>query len=269
MSDSDHSASRLKRRRIDRWLAVLLESLLGVHCVLLIAAGVILLDSHSLSALCSFAAGATAGLAGLAIYYLQQGGRMIAWRFILPLAGLYILMLAGIALTWSRGGSSAAMPVIEVAPRSLVDFAPNNRTGVGLTFRDVGSASVYAVTSDVSIAALPFPLPPDFPMPADSKAPESHTTLAPGARIDGFGSLSEPITMEQILAILDGRAARLYVGGSLRYRLASGQTCVRHFLFQTGGPALVASIKAFERDHHTPPPWWRGDRFNDVTKACA
>lgn len=268
---SDPAPPSRRSSRIARWQAVLLEWVLGVHCVLLIAGGFILFDSRSRPALISFAAGAAAGLAGFAVHYrhIHRNNRTIAWRFLAPLACFYMLMLAGVGLTWSEWTGDPLKPLIDITPRSLVDFAPKERTGVGLTFRAFGSAPVYSVTSNVSVAVLPFPLPPHFPMPADSHAPESRVTLAPGAKTDGFGSLDEPITMEQILAILDGRGARLYVAGSLRYRLASGQQCVRHFLFQTGGPDLVAAIKAFGRDHHTPPPWWTGDRFNTVNKACA
>src|ERR1700722_16543510 len=160
MSNTDQNTPARKSHNIARWQAVLLELVLGVHCGLLVAGGFILFDSHSRPALISFAAGAVAGLAGFAVHYrhINRNNRTIAWRFFAPLTGLYVLMLAGVGLTGSEWTGDPLKPLIDIAPRSLVDFAAKSRAGVGLTFRAFGSAPVYSVTSDVSVAVLPFPL---------------------------------------------------------------------------------------------------------------
>jgi len=157
------------------------------------------------------------------------------------------------------------LPAIDATPRSLNNLKPGYITGIGMTFKNAGTGTAYSTTSDVSVGVLPFPLPHDYPMPEQSKTHLSVGTLVPGAEVDGFGQMDKPLTLKQFQAIVDGSKMRLYVAGTFRYRLASGQQCARHFLWQTGGPQLVSSIAAWESSQPVSPPWWAGDRYNDVT----
>ena len=127
MSNTDQNTPARKSHNIARWQAVLLELVLGVHCGLLVAGGFILFDSHSRPALISFAAGAVAGLAGFAVHYrhINRNNRTIAWRFFAPLTGLYVLMLAGVGLTWSEWTGDPLKPLIDGLSGAMV-------TGKGL-----------------------------------------------------------------------------------------------------------------------------------------
>jgi hypothetical protein len=273
-SNPDKDSPPRKYRYIKRGQAVFAESVLGVYALLVFTGGATLFEAHSAPVYFMYAAGVAPAICGLAIHYrhIYRSKRKIAWKPLIALATLHLLMLVGTGVVWWRQGfetgKNSPKPMIDATPRSLKDFVPGDRAGIGMTFRNTGAATAYSVTSDVSGAILPFPLPKDYPMPSVAKTHGSIGTLAPGGEIDGFGQFDKPISSEQVMAILDGSKLRLYVAGMLSYRLSSGRRCFRHFLWETGGPDLVASIKAFDVDHHTPPPWWEGDRFNDLTPEC-
>lgn len=203
----------------------------------------------------------------IATYELKSRGA--PWRLVAAVAAF--LFVLAIVASWCVGPPVTALkPLIDVRPRSLANLMPGEESGVGMTFRsaETSPATAYDVRTNVQVFAAPFPLPENYPMPEKPKVFESSGSLAPGGEIAGFGHTTEPLTAAQVAAIEDGSKMRLYVAGTLSYRLASGQDCDIEFLWETGGADLMVAYRAFESDHKTKPPWWEGDRFNDITPAC-
>lgn len=210
---------------------------------------------------------AAALLSLIAIFELTIRG--VSRRLVAGLV-VFFFALAIVGRWWLGSVKTALKPLIDVTPRGLENLAPGDESGVSMTSRSAETSPAMAcdATTNVQVFVAPFPLPTDYPMPEKPKVFGSTGNLAPGGEIDGFGHTTEPLTLAQVEAIADGTKTRLYVAGTLSYRLASGQACDINFLWQTGGPELVASIRAFEFDHKTKPPWWIENRFNDVTPAC-
>jgi hypothetical protein len=271
-ANSQQEKPSRKRHHVSKREAAFVKTALAAYALLIIAGGSVLFDPHSTPAILAYIAAAIVIVGGVTIHYrhIFRNKRTLALKVIFPLVALHACALFGTLITKGNSSDGTLKPQIEVTPRGITNFFPGNETGIGMTYRSsaANQATAYAATSSVQVFVAPFPLPADYPMPTKPTAFESKGMLAPGGELDGFGHTISPLTAAELDAIADGKSTRIYVAGTLSYQLVSGQICERNFLWETGGPDFINALRAFESDHQTKPPFWEGDRFNDLTPAC-
>jgi hypothetical protein len=69
-------------------------------------------------------------------------------------------------------------------------------------------------------------------------------------------------------AILDGREWRVYIGGIVSYRLASGVECQKRFLQSIGGPDFAAALKLVQESGRARLNWEYAPKYNETNKEC-
>jgi hypothetical protein len=168
------------------------------------------------------------------------------------------------------------VPIISPEPRAYIHVEPgpiNNfdvgfRPSITVKIKNSGPATAYEVMSDVSLGILPYPFPPEYPFPEVAQKHQGVSTLEPEAEGVGGGQFDLPLTKELAEAVLDGSKLRLYVGGTISYRNASGPRCKKRFLMSVGGPDFVAAAQVYKARGSSDLVWQYADRYNDVSKEC-